>query len=42
MQQTVRVNPSEETIQIGPLGIRYLLTGAASGPASGPARKFLI
>ena len=28
MQQgTRRVNPSEETIKIGPLGIRFLLTG---------------
>ena len=28
MQQgTTRVNPSEETIKIGPLGIRFLLTG---------------
>jgi quercetin dioxygenase-like cupin family protein len=28
MQQgTIRVNPSEETIKIGPLGIRFLLTG---------------
>jgi quercetin dioxygenase-like cupin family protein len=25
--RTTRVNPSEETIQIGPLGIRFLLTG---------------
>ena len=25
-QCTTRVNPSEETIQIGPLGIRFLLT----------------
>jgi len=24
---TIRVNPSEETIKIGPLGIRFLLTG---------------
>jgi quercetin dioxygenase-like cupin family protein len=27
MQPTTRVNPSEETIRIGPLGIRFLLTG---------------
>ena len=27
MQPTTRVNPSEETIKIGPLGIRFLLTG---------------
>jgi quercetin dioxygenase-like cupin family protein len=26
-QPTIRVNPSEETIKIGPLGIRFLLTG---------------
>jgi quercetin dioxygenase-like cupin family protein len=26
-QHTTRVNPSEETIKIGPLGIRFLLTG---------------
>jgi quercetin dioxygenase-like cupin family protein len=26
-KRTTRVNPSEETIQIGPLGIRFLLTG---------------
>jgi len=26
-QPTTRVNPSEETIKIGPLGIRFLLTG---------------
>ncbi|HSB16303.1 MAG TPA: cupin domain-containing protein [Bryobacteraceae bacterium] len=26
-QSTTRVNPSEETIKIGPLGIRFLLTG---------------
>ncbi len=31
MQQGVTgVNPSEETIKIGPLGIRFLLTGADS------------
>jgi quercetin dioxygenase-like cupin family protein len=29
--QTIRVNPSEETISIGPLGIRFLLTGDDSG-----------
>jgi len=26
-QRTTRVNPSEETIKIGLLGIRFLLTG---------------
>jgi quercetin dioxygenase-like cupin family protein len=26
-QRSTRVNPSEETIKIGPLGIRFLLTG---------------
>ena len=31
-QRTARVNPSEETIKIGPLGIRFLLTGEASLP----------
>ena len=32
MQQGItRVNPSEETIKIGPLGIRFLLTGGDSG-----------
>src|SRR5437762_11415083 len=29
-QHTTRVNPSEETIKIGPLGIRFLLTGEDS------------
>ena len=29
-QRTTRVNPSEETIKIGPLGIRFLLTGEDS------------
>jgi quercetin dioxygenase-like cupin family protein len=29
-QRTTRVNPSEETIAIGPLGIRFLLTGEDS------------
>jgi hypothetical protein len=34
-QRTTRVNPSEETITIGPLGIRFLLTGDDSnGSAS--------
>jgi quercetin dioxygenase-like cupin family protein len=34
-QPTIRVNPSEETIKIGPLGIRFLLTGDDSrGSAS--------
>ena len=26
-QRTTKLNPSEETIKIGPLGIRFLLTG---------------
>ena len=30
MQRTNRVNPSAETINIGPLGIRFLLTGEDS------------
>jgi quercetin dioxygenase-like cupin family protein len=30
-QRTIKVNPSEETIKIGPLGIRFLLTGDDSG-----------
>jgi quercetin dioxygenase-like cupin family protein len=29
-QRTTRVNPSEEIIKIGPLGIRFLLTGSDS------------
>ena len=34
-QRTTRVNASEETIRIGPLGIRFLLTGDDSnGSAS--------
>src|SRR5213080_110557 len=34
-QHTTRVNPSDETIKIGPLGIRFLLTGEDShGSAS--------
>jgi quercetin dioxygenase-like cupin family protein len=34
-QRTTRVNPSEESIKIGPLGIRFLLTGDDSnGSAS--------
>ena len=34
-QRSTRVNPSEETITIGPLGIRFLLTGEDSnGSAS--------
>jgi quercetin dioxygenase-like cupin family protein len=34
-QQTTRINPSEETIKIGPLSIRFLVTGADShGSAS--------
>lgn len=35
VQRTIRVNPSEETIKIGPVGIRFLLTGDDSnGSAS--------
>ena len=30
-QRSTRVNPSEETIKIGPLGIHFLLTGDDSG-----------
>ena len=30
-QRTTRVNPSEETIKIGPIGIRFLLTSDDSG-----------
>ena len=30
-QRTTRVNASEETIKVGPLGIRFLLTGDDSG-----------
>ena len=30
MQHTTRVNPTEETIKIGPVGIRFLLTGGDS------------
>ena len=30
-QRVKRVNPSEETIRIGPLGIRFLLTGDDTG-----------
>jgi quercetin dioxygenase-like cupin family protein len=30
-QRTTRVNPSEEAIKLGPLGIRFLLTGDDSG-----------
>jgi hypothetical protein len=34
-QPRIRVNPSEETIKIGPLGIRFLVTGEDShGSAS--------
>ncbi len=38
-QRTTRVNPSEETIKVGPLGIRFLLTGDDSG---GPWPFFLL
>ena len=30
VERTTKVNPSEETIKIGPLGIRFLLTGEDS------------
>src|SRR5271157_698667 len=30
-QRTTKVNVSEETIQVGPIGIRFLLTGSDSG-----------
>ena len=30
-QRTTRVNPSEEIIKLGPIGIRFLLTGDDSG-----------
>ena len=30
VESTIKVNPSEETIKIGPLGIRFLLTGEDS------------
>src|SRR5512136_3445462 len=30
-QRTTRVNPAEEAITIGPIGIRFLLTGGDSG-----------
>jgi quercetin dioxygenase-like cupin family protein len=34
-QPTIRINPSEETIKIGPIGIRFLVTGEDShGSAS--------
>jgi quercetin dioxygenase-like cupin family protein len=36
---TIRVNPSEETIKIGPLGIRFLLTG---GDSNGSVSVFEI
>jgi quercetin dioxygenase-like cupin family protein len=35
LRRTIRVNPSEEHIRIGPLGVRFLLTGDdSSGNAS--------
>ena len=34
MEHATRVNPSEETIQIGPIGIRFLITGADSGSSA--------
>jgi len=39
MQQTIRVNPSEESIKIGPIGIRFLLTG---GNSNGNASVFEV
>ena len=40
-QSTIRVNPSEQAIKIGPLGIRFLLTGADSN-GSLSAFEFLV
>jgi quercetin dioxygenase-like cupin family protein len=39
MQQTIRVNPSEEGIKIGPIGIRFLLT---SDNSNGNASVFEV
>jgi hypothetical protein len=39
-QPQISVNPSEENIRIGPLGIRFLLTGDdTNGAMSRPALK---
>jgi quercetin dioxygenase-like cupin family protein len=38
-QQTIRVNPSEESIKIGPIGIRFLLT---SDNSNGSASVFEV
>jgi quercetin dioxygenase-like cupin family protein len=38
-QRTTRVNPSEEIIKIGPLGIRFLLTG---GDSNGSVSAFEV
>ena len=35
-QRTAGVNPSEESIKIGPLGIRFLLTGDDSNGSVSP------
>src|SRR5437660_8747690 len=40
-QRTIRVNASEETIKIGPLGIRFLLTGDDSN-GSGSVFEVLV
>jgi len=40
-QQTTRVNPSEETIKIGPLGIHFLLTGDDSGGSASVFEVFV-
>jgi quercetin dioxygenase-like cupin family protein len=40
-QRMTRVNPSEETIKIGPLGIRFLLTGADSGGSASVFEVFV-
>src|ERR1700733_1483564 len=38
-QQTIRVNPSEESIKVGPIGIRFLLT---SNNSNGSASVFEV
>lgn len=40
-QRTTRANPSEESIRIGPLGIRFLLTGDDSG-GSASVFEFIV
>jgi len=40
-QQTTRVNPSEETIKIGPLEIHFLLTGDDSGGSASVFEVFV-